>query len=413
MKIEHIKLKNLKPHPLNIEYYDNYDVNDTSNIRLQKSLKSTYLENGYPNLEIVYCDKNGIVYSGNRRFYGSKAGDLPFLRCVRIDHTFKPESLTNLKLKKIEKKILETYNQPGLKRDEYLWTVVLKKYLSDLSDYIQETGKPFTGKMRNEWCAERTNKKSKEFSMMVDVAIKYNRPELIKKVESGEYSVKDAFKEAGNIQPPIKEKEDKDRKNWIQFFRDKPELMERVVKYANDMLQQFVNINVNNRKIPQDDTHGHEQNMISTNLSNFYMSALSLVLEEEGFKSFTPREEAGLPDVRIKCLSKPGCHPERIEVKVAKFNGHGSKTNVFSGAGTIRIVPHTFLIVVYDPNTNRQFVALSDLTKDDWTSNSKNTKCEMGMNIWADNHLDNCVFFHGDGYIDNRNVFNMNLKEVK
>ena len=101
MKIEHIKLKNLKPHPLNYEYYDNYDVNDTSNIRLQKSLKSTYLENGYPNLEIVYCDKNGVVYSGNRRFYGSKAGDLPFLRCVRIDHTFKPESLTNLKLKKM------------------------------------------------------------------------------------------------------------------------------------------------------------------------------------------------------------------------------------------------------------------------------------------------------------------------
>ena len=34
------------------------------------------------------------------------------------------------------------------------------------------------------------------------------------------------------------------------------------------------------------------------------------------------------------------------------------------------------------------------------------------MNIWADNHLDNCVFFHGEGFIDSRNLFNMNLKKV-
>ena len=54
------------------------------------------------------------------------------------------------------------------------------------------------------------------------------------------------------------------------------------------MQQQHLNININGKKIPLDDVHGHEQNMISTNLSNFYMSAMSLVLEEEGFKSFTP-----------------------------------------------------------------------------------------------------------------------------
>jgi hypothetical protein len=239
------------------------------------------------------------------------------------------------------------------------------------------------------------------------------RTDLIKKIEIEGYSINKAYKEALNVQPPVQLLEDENRKNWIQFFKDKPELMDKVVKYANDMQQQHYNININGRKIPLDNTHGHEQNMISTNLSNFYMSAVSLVLEEEGFKSFTPREEAGLPDIRIKDLSKPGYHPERIEVKVAKFNGHGSKTYISAGPGATRIVPHTFLLVVYDPNSNRQFVVLSDLTKDDWTSNLKNTKCEMGMNVWADNHLDDCVIFHGDGYIDNRNVFNMNLKEVK
>ena len=54
---------------------------------------------------------------------------------------------------------------------------------------------------------------------------------------------------------------------------------------------------------------------------------------------------------------------------------------------------------------------MSDLSKEDWTED-KNKKATMGMNIWADNHLDNCVFFHGEGFIDSRNLFNMNLKKV-
>jgi hypothetical protein len=37
----------------------------------------------------------------------------------------------------------------------------------------------------------------------------------------------------------------------------------------------------------------------------------------------------------------------------------------------------------------------------------------MGMNIWADNHLDNCVIFHGAGFIDSKKVFQMNMDEVK
>ncbi len=56
---------------------------------------------------------------------------------------------------------------------------------------------------------------------------------------------------------------------------------------------------------------------------------------------------------------------------------------------------------------------LSDLTKEDWKSNTKNTKCEMGMNVWADNHLDDCVFLHGDGFIDGNNVFQIHMEDVK
>ena len=405
-------ISELKDHPLNDVLYDK--VNDNRD-KLRASLIKSLNKNGYANKEIVYIDKNGVVYSVNRRKWASEedeTGQLGVLRCVEIDHTFDPASLENPILEEKEIDILDEYNEPDIIRNQTSWSVVLRKYNVCNNINFKKTGKYFDGKERNKWCAEKCSYPTTTFKRMVEI-FETGRTDLIKKIEIEGYSINKAYKEALNVQPPVQLLEDENRKNWIQFFKDKPELMEKVVKYANDMQQQHYNININGRKIPLDNTHGHEQNMISTNLSNFYMSAVSLVLEEEGFKSFTPREEAGLPDIRIKDLSKPGYHPERIEVKVAKFNGHGSKTYISAGPGATRIVPHTFLLVVYDPNSNRQFVVLSDLTKDDWTSNLKNTKCEMGMNVWADNHLDECVIFHGDGYIDNRNVFNMNLKEVK
>ena len=405
-------ISELKDHPLNDVLYDK--VNDNRD-KLRASLIKSLNKNGYANKEIVYIDKNGVVYSGHRRKWASEedeTGQLGELRCVEIEHTFDPASLENPILEEKEIEILDEYNEPDIIRNQTSWSVVLRKYNVCNNINFKKTGKYFDGKERNKWCAEKCSYPTTTFKKMVEI-FETGRTDLIKKIEIEGYSINKAYKEALNVQPPVQLLEDENRKNWIQFFKDKPELMDKVVKYANDMQQQHYNININGRKIPLDNTHGHEQNMISTNLSNFYMSAVSLVLEEEGFKSFTPREEAGLPDIRIKDLSKPGYHPERIEVKVAKFNGHGSKTYISAGPGATRIVPHTFLLVVYDPNSNRQFVVLSDLTKDDWTSNLKNTKCEMGMNVWADNHLDECVIFHGDGYIDNRNVFNMNLKEVK
>lgn len=405
-------ISELKDHPLNDVLYDKIDDNRD---KLRASLIKSLNKNGYANKEIVYIDKNGVVYSGHRRKWASEedeTGQLGELRCVVIEHTFNPESLEDPILERKEIELLDEYNEPDIIRNQTSWSVVLRKYSVSNNVHYKIAKRYFTPKERNKWCVEKCSYPVKTFKMMVEI-YEAGRIDLIKKVEKEGYSITKAYKDALNIQPPVKLEYDKDRKNWVEFFKERPDCRKRVVKYANDLQKQFERININGRQIPLDKTHGFEQNMISTNLSNSYMSALSIVLEEEGFKSFTPREQAGDPDVVIKDLSKPGFYPERIEVKVAKFNGHGSKTSVSAGPRAATIVPHPFLNVIYDPETNRQFVVLSDLTKEDWTVNIKNTKCEMGMNVWADNHLDDCVFFHGDGYVDNRNVFNMNLKEVK
>jgi len=406
-----IHVKNLTDHPLNDVIYDkDNDNRDKLRESLLKSLKDT----GVANKETVKVDKNGVVYSGHRRKWASEedeTGELGLLQCEIIEHTFDPESLKDPISEQIEADALDDYNEPGVIRNQTSWTVVLRKYSYMNALNYKKTTKYFSNKERNAWCAQKCNFQPVPFKKMVAIYEK-GRNDLIDKVVLGDITVNKAHTEALNIQKVDPVKYDSDRKNWVQFFKDNPACMKRVVDYANDMLKQHLNIHIAGRKIPEDDIHGHEQNMLSTNLSNFYMSAVSIVLEEEGFNAITPREEAGLPDVRILCLSKPGYYPERLEIKVASHKGPGSKTSISAGPGATRIVPHTFLLVVYDPVSKRQMVVLSDLTKDDWTSNSKNTKCEMGMNIWADNHLDECVFFHGDGFVDGRNLFNMNLSKI-
>ena len=416
MKIPEVKIvlkhiSDLTDHPLNDILYDKeYDPRDKLRESLLKSLKKT----GVANKDTCKIDKNGVVYSGHRRKWASEedeTGELGYLQCVIIDHTFDPESLNDPISEQKEADLLDEYNEPDIIRSQTSWPVLLRKfnYWDNLN--FKKTGKYFTGGERNLWCAEKCSKPNNNFKKMVAI-YDANRHDLIDKVEREDYSITKAYNEALDIQPVSKLKYDPDRKNWVDHFKENPKCGDRVVDYANEMLKQHLDINIAGKKIPEDKIHGHEQNMLSINLSNFYMSALSLVLEEEGFDSITPREEPGLPDVRILNLSKPGYHWERLEVKVAAFKGHGSKTTISAGPGATRIVPHAFLLVVYDPDTKRQMVVLSDLTKEDWTANSKNTQCEMGMNIWADNHLDKCVFFHGEGFIDSKNIFNMNLSKV-
>jgi len=417
MNIINVKIKDLKSHPLNKEYYDNENSDTT---KLQEDLKKTYKNKGYPNLELVIIDKNNVIYSGHRRYDSCKKEKLPFLRCEVIEHTFVEECITNMKLRKKEKSILEDWNQPGLKRDEYAWNVILKKYGSDLADYIKETGNPYTGALRNTWCVERTNKKQQEFKKMVEVVYKFERPDLVQKVMDGEYSVKEALSEASAEKPKDKLKEDPDRIDWIKYYKDGSKFKTLVLPKIVDTFNQFKNITMSGKKLITHPKHGWEQHLgISTNLSNTIMSAVSMSLDDDGYCARTPRGEVGLADVIIdkkdkKILSKEGFYAERMEMKVDEFKGHGSSTKVYTGGGHNRIVPHPFWITIYDDDGKRMLILLSNITKNDWQEHGK--KGAMPMSLWAENHFDNkddWVCLHGDIYRDKKGVIQLQCLPVE
>ena len=100
-------ISELKDHPLNDVLYDK--VNDNRD-KLRASLIKSLNKNGYANKEIVYIDKNGVVYSGHRRKWASEedeTGQLGELRCVEIEHTFDFASLENPILEEKEIEILD------------------------------------------------------------------------------------------------------------------------------------------------------------------------------------------------------------------------------------------------------------------------------------------------------------------
>ena len=403
------KIEDLTDHPLNHVLYDKKADNRD---KLRQSLKRSFKKYGYANKEFVHIDINGVIYSGHRRKWSSEEDDtntLTELRCVEIDHVFDPKSLNDPELYQVELDLLDEYNEPDVIRNQTKWSVILQKYDVYERNHKKLTGKEFTGKERNEFCRKKSSHDKDHFKKMVEV-YKMGRKDLVEKVDNDDFTVTQAHNEALKIEPKTKLKENPKRKVWEDYFNDKTDKRKRVVKYANDMFNQHLNIQINGIKIPEHPIHGHEPNMLSTCLSNFYMSALTLVLEEEGFKPKTARHEPGIADLIVENLCRDGYHPESIEVKVASFDGHGSKTKIHAGGGAYRIHKQTFLIVVYDKDTKRQMVVLSDLEGSDWTMDNKNKKATLGMNIWADNYLDKCVFFVGDGYVDTSGVFQIILE---
>tara|TARA_B100000780_G_C21075007_1_gene432737 strand:- start:45 stop:1370 length:1326 start_codon:yes stop_codon:yes gene_type:complete len=403
--------KKLKPHPLNSELYD---FEDDDREDLTNSMILCQQENGYPNNDLVIIDENNYIYSGHRRTKVALDEGFKQIRCTRTQQDFfDKKCLTDPILKEMELEKLEKLNEPFVKRDETSWKVVLRKYSVFAKLYLEKEGKPHTHKQRNDWCRDKTKHIVGNFKKMVEIYTR-KRFDLIDKVMQGS-SINDVYKEAMNVQPKSKVKYDKNRKDWIEYFKSNIALQKKVMMYANDTMEQMLKCKMGNTTSAMlDDKHGWEQPFVSTTLSNCYMSALSRVLAEEGYDSRTPREEPGLADVRILDISKNGYEWERIEVKVAEFKGAGSKTTIYSGGGTYRIKPHPFLIVIHDEDTKRQFVLLSDLTGKDW--NQSGNKCEMSMNIWHDNHFDNkddYVIFHGDGYLDNKDKFQIQCVPIE
>lgn len=410
-KIVYRKVTDLKPHPFNAVLYDFKNDDRTA---LKESLVKWFKKTGTPTKEILKIDKNNIIYSGNRRWYVCNEDEKlkkTEVKCEIIDHTLDEHLLiTNCEYTQNEMAMLDEYNEPNVIRNQTSWPVVLRKYYVANDLHNQKTGKNFSNQERNKWCNEKCNFSNEHFKKMSLIYSK-KRSDLILKVSSGEYSVAKAYSEAMDVKEKSKLKYDKKRKNWVKYFKNK-KLQQKLVKYANNMIDQFLNITLKNRKIILDKKHGHEPQFISTFISNAYMSAVSVLLEEEGFESCTPREEVGLPDVRILCITKEGYHPERIEIKVAQYQGTPSSTKVTAGIGATRIVPHTFVLITYDPINFRQFVVMSDLEKKDWTANKSSNKCEMSFSTFGKNHSKNCTVIHGDAYISKNNNYVLELHEI-
>ena len=206
--------KDLKPHPLNEKLY-NFDDDDRSDLRI--SMTQTYKDNGYPNTEIVYIDKNNVIYSGHRRWYSAKEEKIPVLRCMRIEDTFDKKCLTDPVLKRKELDTLSNLNYPGTKRNELAWEVVLKKYDEYNKTDEKITGHFYTPKQRNIWCRQNTKYSVENFKKMVEI-YEVNRIDLIKKVDLTDISVNNAWKEALNIQPASNVKYDPDRMKLINIY---------------------------------------------------------------------------------------------------------------------------------------------------------------------------------------------------
>ena len=257
---------------------------------------------------------------------------------------------------------------------------------------------------------------------MVDVVYKYDRYDLVEKVESGEYSVRDALNEASQKEPEEKLKTNPDDMDLIKYFKDNKEAVESLKKYGTDFFNKIKKLTMGDTPVILDEHIGWEDFTISGILSHTFMSATCKSFMDNGFFAISPRSEPGLTDVRIlkqgnKVLTKKGYHPLRAEIKCAELKGDGYKTKIYGGGGSHRMEPHTFIIAIHDNDGERLMLLATKMTKEDWIRKGKgnSAKYEMPMSYCAENHFDNkddWVCLHGGIYKDKRGVLKIQCMPV-
>lgn len=354
-----VYLKDLKVHPLNEELYPKaeYAHNITE---LAKYLKEHENETGVPNHQpIVVCKYTGIIYSGNTRYYAALENGQTFLYATVSSTRYDPSTS-----KFVEIKTLEKYNLDGKRNESDLYTAA-RAYTVNNEAYFEEFGKNIPPKMKKQFAFDRRidiNSLNKALNI-------YARDkELLKKVSAGEITLQNAYRKVMQKQPEYKP--DPNRFNFYDYMEKKPEIKKQIMNLAMNWTKQTVEINYGGINPILDSQFGIEQNHFTGMISNFFMSATAKSFNDSGIYSRTPRHHMGHPDVQFPDLCKEGFEKEFIEVKAAQYGDTCAQTYFYGGKGNVEINEHDFLLVVYDANAKKIFAMLTELSKDDWKTDS-------------------------------------------
>ena len=187
------------------------------------------------------------------------------------------------------------------------------------------------------------------------IEIKNNKPELLKKVDSGEMAVKAAWEEAtGRNKPKIVKSNNPDR-DWSGIYEDSffTNLMNRVFNSIKQMMSVSVNIDGADYYPLGDFTKG----TIAGNISHLMETIGAELLKSEGHDVRCASGHPTDPDIYHNDID------DKVEIKVTNFKG-----NVTAWKGGMGIREGQYILMTYDESIERLCLVFTKLDANDWKS---------------------------------------------
>ena len=331
----------LKPNPLNKKIYNNKSEEEKTQQELCASFIQRKNDGLCPNEQPVMIYKDGMIDAGHTRREAAILADVE----LWFEYTDKPRPDLDkpyTSIKSVTESNIYRKMTPSVKLNEY--------QLSEKS-YMEEFGMARPDKLRKEHIKQLGTSK-RTLNQLIE--IKRLRPELLKKIDNQEMSVKSAHDEATGKNVTKVIKSNNVNRDWSEIYTDDvfSLMMNRVYNTIQTTLNTPTMICGEEYFPYKDFTDG----TISTMISHLTEMIGSKVLMSEGHDVQPATGHPTDPDIRHLDID------DKVEIKVTKFNG--TQTKWKSGRG---IREGQYILITYNEDLNMFGVVFTKLLQEDFT----------------------------------------------
>jgi hypothetical protein len=332
----------LKPNPKNAHLYNNKE----KELKKQKEVAETYKERisqkRVPNIQPVLIHKDGLIDSGHTRYEAAKIAGCD-LWCEYTDAEYptddKPFStLVDLAVSNVRREVSHSdrLNEFIEFNSAYVKEFGINRPTKDENDHLKKMGT----------CRDTIKK-------LID--IKTNKPELLKKVDSGEMAVKFAWEEATGRNKVKVKKSNNPNRDWSSIYEDSffTNMVNRVFNTTKQMMALSVNINGSHYNPIMDFTKG----TIAGIISHLMETIGAELLKSEGYDVKCATGHPTDPDIYHNDID------DMVEIKVTNFKGNST-----SWKGGMGIREGQYILMTYNDTIDRLCLIFTKLDANDWKS---------------------------------------------
>jgi len=374
-----VNTSQLKPNPKNAHLYNNKE----KELKKQREVAETYKERisqkKVPNIQPVLIHNDGLIDSGHTRYEAAKLVGCD-LWCEYTDAEYpsddKPFSaLVDLAVSNVRREVSHSDR--------------LNEFIEFNNAYVKEFGIARPTKDENIHLKQMGTCRD---TMKKLIEIKNNKPELLKKVDSGEMAVKFAWEEATGRNKVKVIASNNPNRDWSGIYEDSffTNMVNRVFNTIKQMMALTVKINGVDYNPVMDFTKG----TIAGNISHLMETIGAELLKSEGHDVKCASGHPTDPDIYHNDID------DKVEIKVSNFKGNST-----TWKGGMGIREGQYILMTYDENIERLCLIFTKLDAKDWKSAGIGGHTLPISNVW-NNHKDDDGFrvIYGDVFENNGKV---------